>query len=70
MRKWTTVTGGTECWLLGERRSRRRRVLRRQDLVMRLEYAAGERMFVDFAADAVPNSMQARGQHSTHASLA
>ena len=37
---------------------------------MRLDYAAGERMFVDFAADTVPNSMQARDQHSTHASLA
>jgi transposase len=28
--------------------------LDRQDLVMRLEYAAGERMFVDFAGDTVP----------------
>jgi hypothetical protein len=31
-----------------------RRWLGRQDLVMRLEYAAGERMFVDFAGDTVP----------------
>ena len=31
-----------------------RRWLARQDVVMRLEYAAGERMFVDFAGDTVP----------------
>ena len=31
-----------------------RRWLGRQDVVMRLEYAAGERMFVDFAGDTVP----------------
>jgi hypothetical protein len=31
-----------------------RRWRARQDVVMRLEYAAGERMFVDFAGDAVP----------------
>jgi transposase len=31
-----------------------RRWLRQQDVVMRLEYAAGERMFVDFAGDTVP----------------
>src|SRR3954453_15231951 len=38
---------GTECWLLGRARtSRRTRVLDRQDLVMRLEYSAGERMFL------------------------
>jgi transposase len=30
------------------------RWLGRQDVVMRLEYAAGERMFVDFAGDTVP----------------
>jgi transposase len=31
-----------------------RRWLGQQDVVMRLEYAAGERMFVDFAGDTVP----------------
>ena len=31
-----------------------KRWLGRQDVVMRLEYAAGERMFVDFAGDTVP----------------
>src|SRR5258708_25155378 len=31
-----------------------RRWRARQDVVMRLEYAAGERMFVDFAGDTVP----------------
>ena len=31
-----------------------RRWLGRQDVVMRLEYAAGERMFVDFTGDTVP----------------
>jgi transposase len=31
-----------------------RRWLGRQDVVMRLEYAAGERLFVDFAGDTVP----------------
>ena len=31
-----------------------RRWLARQDVVMRLEYAAGERMFVDFGGDTVP----------------
>jgi transposase len=31
-----------------------KRWLERQDVVMRLEYAAGERMFVDFAGDTMP----------------
>src|ERR687884_2135421 len=31
-----------------------RRWLGQQDVVMRLEYAAGERLFVDFAGDTVP----------------
>jgi transposase len=31
-----------------------KRWLERQDVVMRLEYAAGERLFVDFAGDTVP----------------
>jgi transposase len=32
----------------------------RQDVVMRLEYAAGERMFVDFAGDTVPVTVPRR----------
>jgi transposase len=39
-----------------------RRWLGCQDVVMRLEYAAGERMFVDFAGDTVPIIDAASGQ--------
>ena len=39
-----------------------RRWLGRQDVVMRLEYAAGERMFVDFAGDTVPTTDPETGE--------
>jgi transposase len=39
-----------------------RRWQARQDVVMRLEYAAGERMFVDFAGDTVPITDPATGE--------
>jgi len=39
-----------------------RRWRARQDVVMRLEYAAGERMFVDFAGDTVPVTDPERGE--------
>ena len=39
-----------------------RRWRARQDVVMRLEYAAGERMFVDFAGDTVPVTDAATGE--------
>jgi transposase len=38
------------------------RWLERQDVVMRLEYAAGERLFVDFAGDTVPVTDPDTGQ--------
>ena len=44
------------------------RWLDRQDVVMRLEYAAGDRMFVDFAGDTMPVSDRRRVRYGTRRS--
>jgi hypothetical protein len=39
-----------------------KRWLERQDVAMRLEYAAGERMFVNFAGDTMPITDRQTGE--------